>query len=203
MEHTSIPNCLILDSLEESELYSEELQINLPSRRDEEIFKWFLASILFGKRISETVAKRTYRTFAKYDLLEPKKILEAGWMFLVNPVMKEGGYVRYDEKTSSQLLKDCTKLLEEYDSSLNRLHDTSANELDLEERIQDFYGVGPITCNIFLREMRPYWHHCDPRPLPMVKTLAKRYKINLAGYDRKSLKYVRLESGLIRKRKEL
>jgi len=43
------------------ESYSEELGINLKSRKSEKIFKWFLASILYGARISETIAKNTYR----------------------------------------------------------------------------------------------------------------------------------------------
>jgi hypothetical protein len=34
--------------LEDSELYSEELGINLGRRRDTDYFRWFLASILFG-----------------------------------------------------------------------------------------------------------------------------------------------------------
>ena len=51
-------------------LYSEDLKIDLsqPSGR----FQWFLASILFGARISEKIAAQTYRTFqeAGIDTLE-------------------------------------------------------------------------------------------------------------------------------------
>ena len=42
-------------------LYAEDLGIDLkepPGR-----FKWFLASILFGARISEKIASNTYRNF--------------------------------------------------------------------------------------------------------------------------------------------
>lgn len=78
--------------LKRSELYSEELSIYLKESNDKEIFKWFLASILFGARISEEIAKNTYKTFEKYNPLRPKKILKAGWDFLVNPIMREGGY---------------------------------------------------------------------------------------------------------------
>ena len=108
-----------LKELKKSTLYSEELGINLKERSDKEIFKWFLASILFGARISETIAKNTYRTFEKYKLLTPRKILKAGWDFLVNPIMREGGYVRYDGKTSSQILMNCETLLKKYKGSLN------------------------------------------------------------------------------------
>lgn len=40
-------------------LYSQELGIDL----DEEPSRWFLASILFGARISTTIAKNTYKAY--------------------------------------------------------------------------------------------------------------------------------------------
>ena len=155
--------------LKRSTLYSEELCIRLKENSDGELFKWFLASILFGARISETIAKRTYRTFERYNLLEPTRILKAGWNFLVNPIMREGGYVRYDGKTSTQILRDCETLIKKYDGSLKKLHNESRDSKDLENRLMDFYGIGPITMNIFLRELRPFWKKADPEPLPIVK----------------------------------
>ena len=56
-------------------LYSEELGIDLAKRSDAEYFRWFLASLLFGARISETTAKNTYRSFIRHGLTNPQKIL--------------------------------------------------------------------------------------------------------------------------------
>jgi hypothetical protein len=64
----------------------------------------------------------------------------------------------------------------------------------------DFYGIGPVTVNIFLRELRAYWSKSDPEPLPAVRQLARKLHIQLNRYDRKSLKFSRLEAGLIRTR---
>jgi len=191
-----------IDQLKRSKLYSEELGIKLNERKDDEIFKWFLASILFGARISETIAKNTYKTFEKYRLLTPRKILDAGWAFLVNPIMREGGYVRYDGKTSTQVLKNCETLLKKYNGSLNELHEKVKDSNDLENRLLEFYGIGPITVNIFLRELRPFWKKADPKVLSVVKRRANRLGINLYDYKRKSLKFVRIEAGLIRERKK-
>ncbi len=191
-----------VDALQKSRLYSEELGILLEKKTDEEIFKWFLASILFGARIPEAIAKNTYRTFEKYKLLESEKILEAGWDFLVNPVMREGGYVRYDEKTSRQILANCKMLLDKYDGSLNKLHDEARNSRDLEVKLMEFYGIGPVTSNIFLRELRPFWKKSNPSPLPIVKKVAAKYKINLKRYGSKSMTFARIEAGLIRLRKK-
>lgn len=191
-----------IDQLKRSKLYSEELGIKLNERKDDEIFKWFLASILFGARISETIAKNTYKTFEKYRLLTPRKILDAGWAFLVNPIMREGGYVRYDGKTSTQVLKNCETLLKKYNGSLNELHEKVKDSNDLENRLLEFYGIGLITVNIFLRELRPFWKKADPKVLSVVKRRANRLGINLYDYKRKSLKFVRIEAGLIRERKK-
>ena len=192
-----------INDLKRSKLYSEELGIDLKKNNDEELFKWFLVSVLFGARISETIAKKTYRTFEKYKLLNPEKIMKAGRKFLINPIMREGGYVRYDGKTSTQILRNCQTLIEKYKGSLKTLHEEAKNSKDLENKLLYFYGVGPITVNIFLRELRPFWKKSDPEPLPIVKEIAKKYKINLENYNRKSLTFVRIEAGLIRLRKKI
>jgi hypothetical protein len=192
-----------IQALAKSPLYSEELGIDLSRNTDRELFKWFLASLLFGARISETIARHTYQAFARYRLLTPRAILQAGWDFLVNPIMREGGYVRYDEKTSTKVLRDCEHLLTEYGGSLRQLHERALNGRDLETRLLCFYGVGPVTVNIFLRELRPYWEKSNPEPLPVVRDLAHRLNLNLSAYDRKSLVFARIEAGLIRMRKEL
>lgn len=197
---TLLPNSLAIDVLEESKLYSEVLGINLPSRRDSEIFKWFLASILYGAPISETIATNTYKVFERYDLLDPHKINQAGQLFLANPIMREGGYVRYDEKTSFQILKNCRTLIKNYDGSLNKLHEQSTSPADLEDKIQEFFGIGPVTCNIFLRELRPFWHNSNPEPMPIIIELAEVHGVDLRRYDQKSIKFTRIEAGLMRSR---
>jgi len=190
-----------IKQLEKSQLYSEELGIDLNSGKPSEIFKWFLASVLFGARITETIAKNTYKTFEKYKLLNPKKIIAAGWDFLVNPIMREGGYVRYDGRASDQVLRNCKTILEKYNGDLNNLHKLARNPKDLERLVDEFYGVGPVTVNIFLRELRTVWKKADPNPLPRVKKTAKKLGIELSKYNRKTKKFVRLEAGLIRLRK--
>ena len=189
--------------LERGQLYSEELGIDLAKRSNSAYFRWFLASLLFGARISETTAKNTYRSFVRHGLTNPQKILKAGWDFLVYPVMREGGYVRYDGRKSTQVLRDCEMLITDYGGRLSRLHEAARDARDLEERLLAFYGVGPVTMNIFLRELRPFWAKANPEPLPTMNRLAKRLSIDLNRYNRKSVTFARVESGLIRRRREL
>ena len=187
-----------LKDLKKSKLYSEELGIDL-SKGEEEIFKWFLASILFGRRISEEIAKRTYRTFEKYNILSPEKIIEAGWDELVG-ILDEGGYVRYDFSTATRLLEICEELLDRY-GSLSKLHESAKDEKDLEKKLLAFKGIGPVTVNIFLRELRPFWEKANPDVLPLVKKYAEDMGIDLDKIDRKSMTFARIEAGLVRLRK--
>jgi len=189
-----------INKLKRSRLYSEELGIKLNEKSDEEIFKWFLASILFGARISETIAKYTYRTFERYNAVTAKKILDAGWDELVR-ILDEGGYVRYDFSTADKLLGICEILVEKYGSLIN-VHEQAKDAKDLEQRLLEFKGIGPVTVNIFLRELRPFWDKADPKVLPIVKKCARRFGIHLDNYRRKSVTFVRIESGLIRLRKK-
>lgn len=188
-----------VEDLEDSRLYSEELGIDLSTTDDEELFKWFLASVLFGARISEDIAEQTYETFEEYDLLTPEAILDAGKDFLIDPIMREGGYVRYDNQRSTQILRNCETLLEEYDGSLNELHVRADDSDDLEARLTAFHGVGPVTANIFLRELRPYWTKSDPEPLEVVGDAAADQDVDLDRYDRESETFARVEAGLIRR----
>ncbi len=190
-----------LEALKRSPLFSETLGIDLARGSDGEYFKWFLASLLYGGRISATIAEHTYRAFEHHGLLDPQRIQQAGWDYLVNPIMREGGYVRYDGRKSTQILRGCETLLKEYHGSLSALHAAARDPADLEARIEAFYGVGPVTANIFLRELRPHWRLADPEPLPAVQARARALGIDLAAYPHKSMTFVRIEAGLLRLKK--
>jgi len=142
--------------------FSSSLGIDLTSRKSSEIFKWFLASLLFGARISETIAVNTYREFEKQGVISPSKILETGWDGLVR-ILDRGGYVRYDFKTATKLLEIMKNLETNYKGDLNLLHQLSSDPRDLENGIQNLgKGIGKVTTGIFLRELRGVWEKADP-----------------------------------------
>lgn len=191
------------EDLEQSQLYSEALGIDLSSVREEAVFAWFLASQLYGGRIAESIAERTYGVFAAEQLLSPGAIIAAGREHLINPVMRRGGYVRYDNRKVDQILRACHTIVEDYDGRITGLHEAAADARDLETRVKAIYGIGPVTANIFLRELRPFWAKADPAPLPVVVDLAGVLGIDLGGYERKSLLFARVEAGLMRHRRQL
>ncbi|OLS13973.1 MAG: cytoplasmic protein [Promethearchaeota archaeon CR_4] len=133
------------------DIKSRDLGINLNTGKDEETFKWFLACLLFGKPIQQGVAKQAYLEFIKVGLNSPEKILAAGWDHLV-AVLDRGHYVRYDFSTATKLLSICKKLTESYGTITNIIRSAN-NEEELNQRLQEFKGIGPVTAKIFLREI--------------------------------------------------
>ncbi|MEM3616571.1 MAG: hypothetical protein QXN95_00155 [Candidatus Bathyarchaeia archaeon] len=166
--------------------YSEILGIDLKSREEEEIFKWFLTSILFGAPITETSVIKTYKCFEKRGVLTPQKILETGWDGLVQ-ILDEGSYTRYDFKTADKLLEVMRNLIEKYSGKLTTIYEEAHDHADLEEKLKGLgKGVGDVTVGIFLRELRDIWEKVKPKPTSLVVMAAK----NLGIIDEKSPKDV-------------
>jgi len=162
--------------------YSEILGINLSSRDEEEIFKWFFASVLFGAPITEFAVIKTYKCFEKRKTLTPQKILETGWDGLVE-ILDEGSYTRYDFKTADKLLEVMGNLVTMYEGNLNLLHEKATDSSDLEKRLKELgKGIGNITVSIFLRELRGTWKKANPKPTPLVVLAAKN--LGLVKEDR-------------------
>jgi endonuclease III len=133
-------------------IFSKELGIDLKSGKEKELFKWFLACLLFGKPIQQEVAKATYFEFAKAGLLTPEKILAAGWKKLVK-ILDKGHYVRYDFSTATKLLRICKELKTKY-GTLTKLFHQAKSKKDLEKKLLEFKGIGPVTAGIFLRDIK-------------------------------------------------
>ena len=169
--------------------YSQELGLDLEREKDR--FKWFLASVLFAKRISSEVAKRTYQEFEKEGIVTPDSITEAGWDKLV-AVLDSGGYARYDFSTASNLLEIASSLRTKY-GSLEVLYTQSRDSRDLERRLLEFKGVGPTTVNIFLRELKPVWQKAEPKLSPLAREVASRL-----GLGEGELELPTVESALVK-----
>jgi endonuclease III len=154
------------------QLYSDELGIDIKK----EPFKWFLASILFGARISTSIAEKTYRAYEQAGLTSPSKLALSDEMTLIK-IHGRSGYARYDGITADYVLGMVKKLLEDYDGEIRKLDEVSIDPRDLELRLQEFRGVGPITAKIFLRELRGIWRNADPEPTVIEVLAAKNLGI--------------------------
>jgi hypothetical protein len=142
--------------------YANQLGIDLSRAESAEIYKWLVASMLFGARITERIAARTYREFAEEGILSPQKIVHASRDTLVK-ILDRGGYARYDFKTAAKLQDVGRGLLAQYGGDLNNLHRMASDAQDLEWRLMALgKGIGNVTVNIFLRELRGIWPKASP-----------------------------------------
>jgi hypothetical protein len=135
---------------------TEDLGIRLSSRKEEEIFKWFLACLLYGKPVQQQVAERAFLGLAAARLVSPDAILSAGWDELVR-LLDEAHYVRFDFSTATKLLHVSKELKERYGSLTNLLAE-SKTPAEPSKKLQEFKYIGPTTARIFLREVRPIWY---------------------------------------------
>jgi hypothetical protein len=132
-----------------------DLGIDLPSNKEEELFKWLLACLLFGKPIQTNIAAQAYRTLVAAHLCSPGAILRAGWDELVR-LLDEAHYVRYDFSTATKLLEISDELKRRY-GNVSSLIAKSKTPRELSAKLQEFKNIGPVTARIFLRELRPRW----------------------------------------------
>ena len=132
------------------------LGIDLTSKSEKELFKWFLACLLFGKPIQTEIAERAWREFMKAGLTSPAAVLRAGWDKLVS-LLDRAHYVRYDFSTATKLLEVCQEL-EHRHGTLTSLLATAKTPTELSRGLQEFKHIGPVTARIFLREIRPIWY---------------------------------------------
>ncbi|MCP8306985.1 MAG: hypothetical protein H3Z49_07810 [archaeon] len=187
----------VKEKLSRMSTYSQELSLDL--KRPEHRFRWFLASILFAKRISAEVAKRTYKRFEEEQIVSPEDILNAGWDKIVE-ILDSGGYVRYDFSTATKLLEIARALKEKY-GSLDELHRKARDSKDLERRLLEFKGIGPVTVNIFLRELRHVWKKANPKPSAIAIRVAKMLGLNESDTVAMESHLVRLNLEFCKKRK--
>ncbi|WP_263139119.1 DNA methylase [Pseudomonas sp. RIT-PI-AD] len=134
------------------DITAKDLGIDLQEDSEDALFKWFLASFLFGKRIQRDIAAEAYRVIAdKYRCATPAALAHCGRRRLVG-MLGEARYVRYDESTAARLLKLCARLEAEYGGRFAGILAASADRRDFERHLQTFEGVGPKTVEIFMRE---------------------------------------------------
>jgi len=139
------------------EISAKDLGIEI-EKGEGDLFKWFIASFLFGKRIQQDIAAEAYRVIVdKHKRDTSRKLCNCSRQQLVS-MLGEGRYVRYDESTAERLLKLCEKLNSEYGGKLGNIHEQSENRKALEKRLAEFEGVGPKTVEIFMREAAEVWY---------------------------------------------
>jgi len=135
--------------------YAREYDLDVLSG-DDDLFKWFLLTFLFGKPIQSEVAVNTWRLFVSAKLDTPWALTKAHRRTLVR-VLYEGKYTRYAESTARGIQQCMEQLIRDYEGSLTLMLEYSDSEEQFSKRLQKLYGVGPKVAEIFMRETEEFF----------------------------------------------
>lgn len=137
------------------QLLPRDLGFEVRPRDEASLFKWFLASFLFGNRISQSIAAATWRVIVEIHRRDTPRALGACSHAQLVRMLGEGGYRRYDESTATRLSLLCRTLIDDYDGRITGIAEVVDNQAEFEHRLLAFKGVGPVTLGIFMREAGP------------------------------------------------
>lgn len=131
------------------------LGIDLAAKTEAQLFRWFLACLLFGKPIQQEIAQRAYAELTNAGITSAKKLARTDWDTLVR-LLDAAHYVRYDFSTATKLLHIANALQTDY-GTVSELLKRATSVHDLERRLLAFKGIGPVTAHIFITGVAPLW----------------------------------------------
>jgi hypothetical protein len=139
-------------------LSPEDLGIDLSTGKPQQLYRWFLASILFGKPIQQKVSADTYRVLIEHGLTSPKKFAVVAREPL-RKLLDDGGYGRFDYQMADYLHATMAAV-ERGHGSVHRMVTSARSRDDLAKVVQQFKGIGDTTARIFI----------DPIPAAVIGT---------------------------------
>jgi hypothetical protein len=147
---------------------------------DAEVERWFLAATLFGARILASVAERTFRVLSGAGLARVGQVRHMPQADLI-ACLDEGGYARYDFRTAVRLQALSEVLGERYDGQAAVIGQRFTTYPELRQALDVLPGWGPVTIQLFLRELRGVWPGAQP-PLDARAASGARH-LGLLGPD--------------------
>ena len=186
--------------------YSTALGIDVDAG-DAQIERWFLAATLFGTRITAQTAERTFRVLTSVGLVRVGQARHIPHDTFIG-YLDEGGYARYDEQTVARLQALSEIIGERYEGRAALIGQRHTTYPALRAALEVLPGWGPVTIQLFLRELRGVWPGAQPPLDPRAEYAARHLSLTAqvspelpaltrlaadAGIDPRDL-----ESGLVR-----
>ena len=135
--------------------HAEDFNLDVLESEDD-MFRWFLLTYLFGKPIQAGVASGTWQLFIDRNMDTPWAIVGASHRDLVR-LLYAGKYTRYANSTARGLQVCMQQLIDDYQGSLMLMLESSATEDEFSKRLQKLHGIGPKTAEIFMRETEEFF----------------------------------------------
>ncbi|GAB2597116.1 HhH-GDP family DNA glycosylase [Microlunatus antarcticus] len=134
-----------------------DLGLDLGGNDDAVLFRWLVACLLFGARISQDRAAAAFAELDGDGVLTPDALAGASTRHLV-ALLDAGRYTRFDDSKAAELKQLGRDVRERYDGRLSSLPEGARTSKEVSERLQGFKGIGPVAADIFLRDAPAAWH---------------------------------------------
>jgi 3-methyladenine DNA glycosylase/8-oxoguanine DNA glycosylase len=128
-----------------------DLGIDLSDGKPQQLYRWFLACLLFARPIQQEIAADAYRALIDHGLTSPEKFADVDREPL-RMLLNEAKYARYDYVTADTLHETMARVIEDY-GTVSKLVKTAESSAELKERLTGYKGIGEKTAGIFLQEV--------------------------------------------------
>ncbi|PRH77325.1 endonuclease [Streptomyces solincola] len=146
---------------EQGRTYADEAGIRLKDT-PQPLYELLVLAHLLSARIRAGIAVAAARALFDAGLRDARRMRDATWQQRVD-ALGEGGYRRYDERTSAQLGDAAALVLDRYGGDLRRLREQADGDVAaVRSLLQEVPGVGPAGSDIFLREVQGVWPEFAP-----------------------------------------
>jgi hypothetical protein len=186
---------------------AEDMGIEIAANDPQSLFCLLTGALLLSARIGHELAMKSARVLFERGWTTPQKMAKSTWEQRVK-ALDEGGYARYDERTSTMLGETAQAVIEKYGADLRRLRDVArtggrrpdpARERKL---LKEFKGIGEVGADIFFREAQLVWPELYPFADSKVLQTAEQVGLpaeapTLALLVRRKRDFVRLVDALI------
>jgi endonuclease III len=182
--------------------YAQDAGIRLKDT-PQPLYQLLVLACLLSARIRASIAVAAARALFDAGMRSARSMADATWQERVD-ALGEGGYRRYDERTSTMLGEGAEQLIDAYGGDLRQLRKDADGDLDeLRGLLRKVPGIGPTGADIFLREAQGVWPevapYLDQRTLDGAERLGlPRDPKKLAGLAGKEEELPALAAALVR-----
>ncbi|MFH9478493.1 endonuclease [Streptomyces anulatus] len=121
------------------------------------LYQLLVLSHLLSARIRASVALSAARALFADGMRTPRRMADATWQQRVD-ALGQGGYRRYDERTSTQLGEGAQLVLDVWKGDLRRLRAEADGDGEVVRAgLRRVQGIGPAGADIFVREVQNLW----------------------------------------------
>lgn len=126
------------------------------------LFRLFLFSLLSSARISADIAVAASKELRRTGVTSARAAREAKRPDIID-ALGRAHYVRYDERTATQIYDNGIRMKQVYQDDLRRLAEESEySPAKATLLLTEFEGIGPVGADIFLREVQDVWPWVRP-----------------------------------------